>query len=147
VTFGWWAKYAAGEKTLDRERKNELRAWAGLPELPPSVGEAVAEHTHPDAAVYQVGAQVASRVVLIGADVASVDLRINGNVGVAGTGLALESHQAACNGRYTSRNYKSLSVRHDTWQHLNTRRLALGLTWDAFLAPLENPVCDPIDKP
>lgn len=101
VTFGWWAKYAAGEKALDRERKNELRRWAGLPDLPPSVVEAVAAGAHPDVAVYQVGAQVASRVILVGADVVSVNLRINGNVGVVGAGPALESQEAACTGRYS----------------------------------------------
>ena len=53
-------------RRLDRERKNELRAWAGLPELPLSPGEAVAAQAHPDAAVYLVGAGPASRVVLVG---------------------------------------------------------------------------------
>lgn len=101
VTFGWWAKYAAGEKHLDRERKNELRAWAGLPELPPSVGEAVAAGAHPDAAVYQVGLAIASRVILVGADVEAVNLRINGNVGIGGDSPALESHEAACTGQYS----------------------------------------------
>jgi hypothetical protein len=137
VTFGWWAKYAAGEKRLDRERKNELRAWAGLPLLPPSVGEAVAAGAHPDAAVYQVGEGIASRVVLVGADVEAINLWINGNVGVVGDIPALESHQAACTGRYSRQPRASIHLSIERRNRLNSRRLALGLTWDQFLARLE----------
>lgn len=110
VSFGWWAKYAAGEKGLDRERKNELRAWAGLPLLPPSVSEAVAAGAHPDAAVYQVGEGIASRVVLVVADVEVINLRINGNVGVVGDSLALESHEAACTSRYSRKPRASIHI-------------------------------------
>jgi hypothetical protein len=138
VTFGWWAKYAAGDKTLDRERKNELRAWAGFSLLPPSVGEAVAAGVHPDAAVYQVGEGIASRVVLVGADVEVVNLRINGNVGVVGDGLALESHEATCTGRYSRQPRASIHLSIERQNRLNARRLALGLTWDQFLARLED---------
>lgn len=102
VTFGWWAKYAAGEKHLDRERKNELRAWAranggpDLPDLPPTPVEAVAAHVHPDAAVYRIGEQIASRVVLVGSDVPAVILRLNGHCA-----LSDNTAVAACTGRYS----------------------------------------------
>jgi hypothetical protein len=79
VSFAWWGRYAAGTAKLDRDRKNELLAWAGLVPLPPTPAEVVAEQAHPDAAVYLVGAAPASRVVLIGAAVPAVSLRINGN--------------------------------------------------------------------
>ena len=79
VSFAWWGQYASGTKALDLDRKNELRVWAGLPELPPTPAAAVAAAAHPDAAVYRVGFEIASRVVLIGADVPAVNLRINGN--------------------------------------------------------------------
>jgi hypothetical protein len=78
VSHGWWAKYANGEAALDQARKAELRRWAGLPELPPTVAEAVADAVHPDAAVYRIGERIASRVLLIGADVPAVALRVNG---------------------------------------------------------------------
>lgn len=107
VTFGWWAKYAAWEKHLDRERKNELRAWArtnggpDLPDLPPTPVEAVAAHVHPDAAVYRIGEDIASRVVLVGADVPAVNLRLNGNCTVVeAPALADSGSVAACTGRY-----------------------------------------------
>ncbi len=108
VTYGWWAAYAKGDKDLDRDRKNELRRWATanggpeLPDLPPTPVEAVAAHVHPDAAVYRVGEAIASRVVLVGADVPAANLRINGSLQIIPADPALESHQAACNDRYTA---------------------------------------------
>lgn len=96
VSFAWWGKYAAGEKELDLDRKNELRAWANLPPLPPAVGAAVTAHAHPDAAVYRVGDAIASRIILVGADVASANLRING----ACATLPENAPPTACNGRY-----------------------------------------------
>jgi hypothetical protein len=146
VTFGWWAKYAAGERSLDRNRKNELRRWASanggpdLPDLPPTVGEAVAAHTHPDAAVYRIGAEIASRIVLVGADVEAVTLRLNGACTVAASApgtLPLESSQVTCNTRYTPRSYKSLSVSVPTHKRLSAARQKSGLTWDRFIARAE----------
>ena len=115
VTFGWWAKYAAGEKVLDRARKNELRAWARtnggpvLPELPPTPVEAVAAHVHPDAAVYRIGEQIASRVVLVGADVPAVNLRLNGNCTVVeAPALADSGSVAAYTGRYSQQTGQAI---------------------------------------
>lgn len=78
VSHGWWGKYANGEAALDQARKAELRRWADLPKLPPTVADAVTSGAHPDAAVYRIGEQIASRVLLIGADVPTVALRVNG---------------------------------------------------------------------
>jgi hypothetical protein len=140
VTFGWWAKYAAGEKVLDRERKNELRVWAGLPLLPPSVGEAVAAGAHPDAAVYQVGEGIASRVILVGADVPAVNLRLNGNffTVVETPTLPDNTAVAACTGRYSRKPGGTIHLTRGTWERLNAARLRAKQTWDTFLAPLED---------
>jgi hypothetical protein len=70
--------YADG-KALPRPYRNALRLAMGMPELPPTVADAVAQHTSPDAAVYLVGEGVADRVVLVGADRASVTLYVNGD--------------------------------------------------------------------
>jgi hypothetical protein len=90
VSIAWWGRYAdpANGVVLSRARKDELRAWASrnggpaLPPLPPTVAEAVAAGVHADAAVYRVGAEIVNRVVLVGADVPAVTLRLNGSVGV-----------------------------------------------------------------
>jgi hypothetical protein len=147
VTYGWWASYAKGDKRLDRDRKNELRRWSranggpDLPDLPPTPVEAVAAHVHPDAAVYYVGTtvgeQIASRVILVGIDVPTANLRINGAVTVTSDALTPQSHQPTCNSRYTHKPRASIHLSHDTWNRLNAARLRAGLTWDAFLARLE----------
>lgn len=116
VSYGWWAKYATGDKDLDRDRKNELRRWSrenggpALPDLPPTPAEAVAANTHPDAVVYRVGTDQASRVVLVGSDVTAVQLRVNGNCAVvdapalaanSATAPAQDAAEPACNARYS----------------------------------------------
>lgn len=146
VTFGWWAAYAEGKKLISRERKNELRRWARanggpeLPDLPPTPAEAVGGRVHADAAVYHVGEEIASRVVLIGADVPTVQLRINGNCAVADAPLTLgegqKASQAACNSRYTRKPTKAIRISPETWNRLSAARLRSGQSWDAFLGAL-----------
>lgn len=136
ASYAWWGRYANGEAKLDRERKNELRAWAGLPELPLSPGDAVAAQAHPDAAVYLVGAGPASRVVLVGIDVPAVSLHVNGNCTV--------SADTAHNGLvrdYTGHRRPvvrgTIHLGRGTWERLNAARLRAGVGWEEFLAPLE----------
>ena len=145
VSYGWWSKYAANaDKVLDRERKNELRRWArenggpDLPDLPPSVGEAVAANVHRDAAVYRVGTATASRVVLVGSDVPAIQLRINGNCAVtdAAPALANNAPVAPCNGRYSRKPTKAIRICPETWERLSAARKAAGQTWDEFLLDL-----------
>ena len=144
VSYGWWAKYATGDKDLDRDRKNELRRWARenggppLPDLPPTPAEAVAANTHPDAVVYRVGAGIASRVVLVGADVSAIQLRINGNCAItdAAPALANNAPVAPCNGRYSRKPTKAIRICPETWERLSAARKAAGQTWDEFLLDL-----------
>lgn len=140
VSYAWWGQYASGTKTLDRDRKNELRVWAGLPLLPPTPAETVAAAAHPDAAVYQVGSDIASRIVLIGADVPAVNLRVNGNCTVIDAPLAALPHTPHVTGvtGHSRRSLrKTIHLSPDTWNRLNSRRLAAGLTWDELLSRLE----------
>lgn len=143
ISYGWWGKYANGDKDLDRDRKNELRRWArenggpDLPDLPPTPVEVVAEHVHPDAAVYRIGEQIASRIVLVGMDVDAANLRINGACQIVSAAPVLESHQTACNGRYMRKHRASIHLSHDTFQRLNSARLRAGQTWEQFLAQLD----------
>jgi hypothetical protein len=144
VSYGWWGRYAAGERALDRARKNELRAWAGLPELPPTVTEAVTAGAHADAAVYQVGSEIANRVVLVGADVTAVSLRLNGSCVVVAAAhdapaAALPGMASVQPGTAAPRRVARGTIQPSLacYQRLNARRKLLELTWDEFLAPLE----------
>lgn len=140
VTYGWWGKYAIGEKTLDLDRKNELRVWAGLPPLPPTPAAVVAAAAHPDAAVYYVGTtvgeQIATRVVMIGADVPAVNLQINGNCTVIAPPLPYTPHVTGITGHSRRAPRKSVHLSPNTWNRLNGIRLNSGLTWDELLAQL-----------
>jgi hypothetical protein len=143
VSYAWWGKYATGEKTLDLDRKNELRIWSGLPELPPTPAAAVAAAAHPDAAVYYVGTtvgtEIASRVVLIGSDVPAVNLRINGNCTVTDAlpaALPYTHHVTAVTGHSRRAPRKSIHLSTAAWNRLNSARQRAGETWDEFLAPL-----------
>lgn len=137
VSFAWWGKYASGEKPLDTDRKNELRIWAGLPPLPPTPAAAVAAATHPDAAVYQVGEQIATRVVMIGADVPAVNLRVNGNCTVVDhPALPSTMRVTGVTGPSRRAPRKSIHLSLAAWHRLNSARQRAGLTWEDFLAPL-----------
>jgi hypothetical protein len=137
VSFAWWGKYAAGERPLDRARKNELRRWAKLPELPPTVTEAVAAVAHPDAAVYRIGAEIANRIVLVGADVPAVDLRLNGAVSIAGLPSPVSiAHVTPITPPRPRRLSKSIHLSQNTFDRLNAARLASGRAWDEYLAAL-----------
>lgn len=134
VSHTWWGNYARGDKQLDRARKNELRAWAGLPELPPSVVEAVAAGAHADAAVYRVGVDIANRVVLVGADVPALDLRVNGSVSVAA--LPQNARVTAVTAPRKRQNTKGIHLSPNVFERLNTARRAAGCSWDEYLTRL-----------
>jgi hypothetical protein len=137
VCHAWWGQYASGAKTLNRDRKNELRVWDGLPLLPPTPAETVAAAAHPDAAVYQVGSDIASRVVLIGADVPAVNLRINGNCTVIDqqplAALPYTPHVTGVTGPRWRAPRKSVHLSPMAWNRLNSARQRAALTWEEFL--------------
>lgn len=137
VSFAWWGQYAAGDKALDRDRKNELRSYDGLPELPPTPAAVVAADAHPDAAVYHVGDLFATRIIMVGADVPAVTLQVNGNctvIDVPPVALPYTVHVTDVTAPSRRSSRKSVHLSPDTWERLNSRRLAAGLTWDEFLS-------------
>lgn len=148
VSYAWWGRYANGQIELDRPRTNELRAWAGLPELPLSPGEAVAAQAHPDAVVYQVGAGPASRVVLVGVDVPAVTLHVNGNctlieaapydADVSPDDIKSLGDVQAVTGPRRPVLRGTIHLDRGTWARLNAARLRAGVGWAEFLAPLED---------
>lgn len=76
-SFGQWSKYERGKADLTRAMRNELRRGVGLPVLPATVTEAMA-NVHPDAQVLQVGKEQPTRVIL--ASTQMMTLHLNGDV-------------------------------------------------------------------
>lgn len=136
VSFAWWGRYANGRCALDRARKNELRIWYGLPELPPTPAEAVANLAHVDAAVYQVGSAPASRVVLIGATVPAVALRVNGDCRLLGDTAPQDAPEGTRTGLYTAAPRGTIHLSRPAWERLSAARQAAGLGWEEFLSRL-----------
>jgi len=76
-----WSKYERGQTPLTRTMRNELRRAVGLPPLPPSVIE-VTSGLHPDALVAQVGNEQPNRALLVGSDVETAHIYVNGGFAV-----------------------------------------------------------------
>lgn len=93
--IGWdkapanWTNWEQGQGNLTRTMRNALRKAVGLPELPPTVADAVAVGASPDAAVWSVGEGVAEHVIMV-ADGAPVLLHVNGAVSVMKSAIVTE---------------------------------------------------------
>jgi hypothetical protein len=78
----WWSKYERDVTPVTRQAKNELRRAVGMPELVPTVTEAMAD-TDPDAEVWRIGDnETVHRVVKI-ATHEELTLNLNGRVMVS----------------------------------------------------------------
>lgn len=131
-SIGYWSKYETHPETLTRAARQELRAAVGLPALPPAPTEALAA-MDPDATIYRVGALPATRVALIGADIESVTLHVNGQI-TALPDPALDWHVTAATRPRPRKPTKAIRLCPDHWERLNTMRRDAGLTWDDFAA-------------
>lgn len=125
-SIAWWSKYERGDVALTRQARNELRLAVGLALLPLTVEQATAE-IDPDAAIYQVGADAITRVVLVGHH-APLTMHLNGT---------LDIDDLAPQPRVTTvtrpRNRRTVSIQPSLWQRLNVARQAQNLTWDQYL--------------
>jgi hypothetical protein len=72
-----WSKYEHGQATLSRAMRNDLRRAVKLPELPPTVTEAVGAAS-PDASVWTVGDGVPEHVIMVSNT--PITLHVNGAV-------------------------------------------------------------------
>lgn len=145
-SIAWWSKLEAGKATLTRQAKRELRRVVGLPDLRPTVEEAVAG-VDPDATVYRVGEGQPDRVVLVGHGAHQVLMRLNGRLDVvadADDGEGGEDGSAAVVTGVTRycRPRGRIMLERDAWERLNEARTRAGLSWAAFLAPLVGEVRD-----
>lgn len=77
--IAYWSRYQRKPAAVpDLAGRNELRRLVGLPELAPPAGDVVTAAVDPAAAVWQVGAGAADRVVLL-ATPGPLTIHVNGN--------------------------------------------------------------------
>lgn len=77
--IAYWSRYQRNPDAVpDLDGRNELRRLVGLPELEPVAGDVVVTAVDPAAAVWQVGAGAADRVVLL-ATPGPLTIHVNGN--------------------------------------------------------------------
>jgi len=141
VSRAWWSQYEAGGKTLDWQRKNELRRAVGLPELAPSVASAMA-HVAADASIWQVGEGLPDTVILVTPDhPGGLLLSVNADVHMARPVAVENANKDAVTPVTSDRRARRPVVaigglRPETRAAHEARRRALGLTWDAYLGQL-----------
>ena len=134
-----WAKVEKGEAPPNRNQRNELRRYYGMPPLPPTVAEATAAAS-PDAAVWQVGQGPAEHVIMVTTP-EPITLRVNGAVSVVEPAATTNTDSLVTEVTRARRNDRP-RIRTDVTPTQNNRRLALGAQWreiiDAGLTALEN---------
>lgn len=135
-----WAKVEKGEVAPNRNQRNELRRYYGMPPLPQTVADAVGENTSPDASVWKVGDGVASSVIMVTTQEA-LTLHVNGAVSVVSTEVQSQRNAHVTEVTRTKRQRK-YCPRYTATEAQNNRRLALSANWreiiDAGLTALEN---------
>ena len=125
-SIAWWSKFEHNDIALTRQARNELRAAVGLPPLPLTVEQATAA-IDPDAAIYQVGNDAITRVVLI-AHPTPLTMHLNGTLDV--DDLAPQPRVTPVT---RPRNRRTVSIQPSLWQRLNATRRAQNVTWDQLL--------------
>lgn len=134
-----WAKVEKGEAAPNRNQRNELRRYYGMPPLPPTVAEATASAS-PDAAVWQVGDGAAEHVIMVTTP-DPITLHVNGAVMLVEPSAqppacvdVTEVTRAVAPRRYYARPTANAAQ--------NERRQRLGVKWadvlEAGLLALEN---------
>lgn len=140
LSASWWSQWEKGDKNLTRRARNDLRRAVALPQLPPTVEDAITAHVHPDAEVARVGDDPQARRVLLLATGAAVTVSWNGDgpqivtrddvTGVTRT----QPENTVRRPRRAKRAALSLPV--DLHDNLNAARQRAGLSWPAFLSRL-----------
>jgi hypothetical protein len=139
-----WARVEKGEVAPNRNQRNELRRYYGMPSLPPTVAEATATAS-PDAAVWQVGDGPAEHVIMVTTP-EPLTLHVNGAVSVAS--LPAESRQNAHVTEVTRpKRQRKYVARYTATATQEARRLAIGASRrevvEAGLTILENGATHP----
>lgn len=136
-SIAWWSKYERREIELTRQAKQELRQAVSLPPLPLTIAEAAAT-IDPDATVYQVGEQTATRVVMVGGDIAEpLTLHLNGRVTILDDEPSDDPAPEpgvtpVTTGKAPRKPTKAIRVSPDSFDRLQRLRTDAGMTWDEF---------------
>jgi hypothetical protein len=128
-----WAKVEKGEAPPNRNQRNELRRYYGMPELPPTVAEATASAS-PDAAVWQVGDGPAEHVIMVTTPQAAqaITLHVNGAVSVVDDAAQMPRNNGY-NGQGAARPPQRHRTRPTASEAQNKRREALGVKWSDII--------------
>ncbi len=132
-SIAFWGKYEAGELPLTRKAKDELRKAVGLPVLPLLLSEAIAI-ADPDATVYQIGAEKADRVIMVG-QAGEVTIRLNGQLEVLENGseeMPKSTVVTSVTRARQRRTRKGIDLSPNVWNRLSEARVAQKMTWDQF---------------
>ncbi len=131
-SIAYWSQYERREIELARPARRELRRAVNQPDLPKTIGQAMAD-VDPDAEVWRVGEHRPDRVILIGIEAGGpgLEIRVNGKleIGIGCDVTAVTSPRARP-------KRQSLSLSQNLFERLNSARNRRGQTWSEFLAPL-----------
>jgi hypothetical protein len=122
-SIAYWSKVDREDAVLTRPACNELRRAVGLPDLPVTVEEALAD-VDANAVVYQVGDDRPGRVILVGS---AGPLRMSLN----GTLTAVSDTHVTTVTRRSRR--VSVSIQPTLHERLNALRTARGWSWTELL--------------
>jgi len=121
-----WAKVEKGEAPPNRNQRNELRRYYGMPPLPPTVAEATATAS-PDAAVWSIGDGPAEHVIMVTTH-EPLTLHVNGAVSVASDGAQMPRNPGY-NGQGATKRQEAYRTRPTATKAQAERRSALGVKW------------------
>ena len=129
---GLWSKWENGTGKLNRQMRSELRRGVSLPELPPTVADAVSVAGE-DAEVVQVGDGTPDRIIMASSKSEPMTIHLNGGVtATVAQAIAPERHVTTV----TRPRRASIKLDVDIFDKLNKARQGRDLQWAEFLAEL-----------
>jgi hypothetical protein len=128
----YWSKYERGLIRLTRIAKNELRAYANMPELPMTLHDIAALFNDEDSSIFVVGTDTPNCAVI-----GNSTNGITFNIVVGGNSDSANVLAKEITGKEKD-NRKHISIDEDSFNQLNLVRLSKGISWKQFLMNLMN---------
>ena len=123
----YWSKYERDLIHLTRVTKNELRAYAGMSELPMTLRDIAMLFSDEDSSIFVVGTGVPNCAVIgNSAHGITFNIVVGGNSDSANV-LAREATNR------DTRHRKHISIDDESFDQLNEVRLSKGISWKQFL--------------